>query len=505
MQNRKVLLAILDGFGYSPKNNGNAINLAKTPNIDQLLGEFPHELVNASGESVGLPIGQMGNSEVGHMNMGAGRIVYTGLGLIDNAIATCQYGLNKAFLQAFDYVKKHNSKLHIMGLVSHGGVHSSYNHIVELIKLSSINDIQPIMHIFTDGRDVDPHSFIKDLKDFSKVCEQNKAKIATVSGRFYAMDRDKRWDRVELAYKNILGKNKNKFDDLLKYTNDSYAKGISDEFILPAINSNYAINDISLNDNDAVIFINFRADRARELTHCICHSSYYDFSPKYKLKNIFMVTMTKYEGMNESLVAFDAVDLKNTIGEVIANNNLSQLRIAETEKYAHVTFFFDGGKEINYKNEKKILIPSPKVQTYDLKPEMSANEITNNLLPTIGKYDLTILNFANPDMVGHTGNLLAAIKAVETVDTMIGRIYLECKSKNVTLFIVGDHGNAECMLDDNNNPITKHTTNPVWFIITDKNIRIAKNGKLGNIAPTILEYMGVDIPKEMDQTSLIKK
>ncbi|MBP5256939.1 MAG: 2,3-bisphosphoglycerate-independent phosphoglycerate mutase [Mycoplasma sp.] len=505
MQNKRVLLAILDGFGYSPKNNGNAICLAKTPNIDQLLDEFPCELVSASGESVGLPIGQMGNSEVGHMNMGAGRIVYTGLGLIDNAIKTHQYWSNKAFLQAFDYVRKHNSKLHIMGLVSHGGVHSSYNHIVELIKLSAINNIHPIMHIFSDGRDVDPHSFANDLKDFGKVCEQNKVKIATISGRFYAMDRDKRWDRVELAYENILGKSKNTFSNLFQYVNDSYAKGTSDEFILPAINSNYAIDDISLNDNDAVIFINFRADRARELTHCICCSSYYDFLPEHRINNIFMVTMTKYEGMNESAVAFNQVDLKNTIGEVIANHNLSQLRIAETEKYAHVTFFFDGGKEVNYKNEEKILIPSPKVQTYDLKPEMSANEITDNLLPTIGKYDLTILNFANPDMVGHTGNLLATIKAIETVDTMIGKIYSECKNKNVTLFIIGDHGNAECMLDDDNNIVTKHTTNPVWFIITDKNIKISKDGKLGNIAPTILEYMGIDIPKEMDQPSLIKK
>lgn len=501
--NKKVLLAILDGFGYSKKTKGNAVYLAKKPNIDNLLNLYPHVLINASGRYVGLPDNQMGNSEVGHMNIGAGRIVYTGLGLIDQAIKTHKFESNLAFLKAFDYVKKQHSKLHIMGLVSHGGVHSSYNHIIELIKLAAKNKIEPIIHIFTDGRDVDPHSFINDLKDFEKFCATYNAKITTISGRFYAMDRDKRWDRVELAYENILGKGNNKFKNLAKYVNDSYANEVSDEFIVPAINDNYSTNEIALTNNDAVIFANFRADRARELTHCICHSSYYDFKPKSFVENIYMVTMTKYEGMNESAVAFDQVALNNTLGEVISKNGLSQLRIAETEKYAHVTFFFDGGKEINYKNEKKILINSPKVKTYDLKPEMSANEITNNLLPTIGKYDLTVLNFANPDMVGHTGKIPEVIKAVETVDTMIGKIYKKCQEENITLFITGDHGNAECMLDENNNPVTKHTTNPVWFIITDKNIKLADDGKLSNIAPTILKYMGIKIPAEMDEKPLI--
>lgn len=501
--NKKVLLAILDGFGYSKKTEGNAIYLAKKPNIDHLLNLYPHVLINASGKYVGLPDDQMGNSEVGHMNMGAGRIVYTGLGLIDQAIKTHEFELNLAFHNAFNFVKKQHSKLHIMGLVSHGGVHSSYNHITELIKLAVKNKIQPVIHVFTDGRDVCPHAFINDLKEFDKFCTQYNAKIATISGRFYAMDRDKRWDRVELAFENILGKGNNKFKDLTSYINDSYAKQVSDEFIIPAMNANYKTNEIALADNDAVIFINFRADRARELTHCICHSSYYDFSPKSSINNIYMVTMTKYEGMNESAVAFSQTILQNTLGEVIEKNNLSQLRIAETEKYAHVTFFFDGGKEINYKNEKKILIPSPKVKTYDLKPEMSANEITENLLPTIGKYDLTILNFANPDMVGHTGKIPQVIKAVETVDTMIGKIYKKCQEENVTLFITGDHGNAECMLDENNNPVTKHTTNPVWFTITDENAKLMDGGKLSNIAPTILKYMGLKIPTEMDEKPLI--
>ena len=501
--NKKVLLAILDGFGYSKKTQGNAIYLAKKPNIDDLLNLYPHVLVNASGKYVGLPDEQMGNSEVGHMNIGAGRIVYTGLGLIDQAIKTHKFESNSAFHKAFDFVKKQHSKLHILGLVSHGGVHSSYNHITELIKLAAKNKIEPIIHVFTDGRDVDPHAFINDLKDFDKFCTRYNAKIATISGRFYVMDRDKRWDRIELAYENILGKGNNKFKDLTKYVNDSYAKQVSDEFIVPAMNANYVTNEIALANNDAVIFINFRADRARELTHCICHSSYYDFSPKSSVNNIYMVTMTKYEGMNESAVAFGQTILQNTLGEVIEKNNLSQLRIAETEKYAHVTFFFDGGKEVNYKNEKKILIPSPKVKTYDLKPEMSANEITKNLLPTIGTYDLTVLNFANPDMVGHTGKLPQVIKAVETVDAMIGKIYKKCQEENVTLFITGDHGNAECMLDENNNPVTKHTTNPVWFVITDKNVKLTDGGKLSNIAPTILKYMGVEIPTEMDEKSLI--
>ena len=505
MKNRKVLLVILDGYGYSSTHHGNAIYLAKTPNLDYLMKTYSHELINASSEYVGLPQNQMGNSEVGHLNIGAGRIVYTGLSLIDNAIKTHQFEKNKAFLDAFKHVKTNNSKLHIMGLVSHGGVHSSYLHITELIKLAAKNGLQPIVHIFADGRDVDPHSFVKDLEDFSKVCNQANAKIATISGRYYAMDRDKRWDRVELAYNNIIGKGTNKFTNLVDYVNKSYANNISDEFIVPAINANYKTNEIALSDNDALIFANFRPDRARQMTHLICRSSYYDFTPTVQLKNIYMVTMSKYEGMNPNAIAFLPVELKNILGEVIEYNNLSQLRIAETEKYAHVTFFFDGGKEITFKNEKKILIPSPKVATYDLKPEMSANEIANSLIPTIGKYDLTVLNFANCDMVGHTGNLEAAIKAVETVDTMIGKIYEKCKNEDVTMFIIGDHGNAECMLDENNNPVTKHTTNPVWFILTDSNFRVLKGGKLANIAPSILKYMGLPIPPEMDEKPIIKE
>ena len=505
MKNKKVLLAILDGYGYSSTHHGNAIYLAKTPNLDYLMKTYSHELINASSEYVGLPQNQMGNSEVGHLNIGAGRIVYTGLSLIDNAIKTHQFEKNKAFLDAFKHVKTNNSKLHIMGLVSHGGVHSSYLHITELIKLASKNGLQPIVHIFADGRDVNPYSFVKDLEDFSKVCNQANAKIATISGRYYAMDRDKRWDRVELAYNNIIGKGTNKFTNLVDYVNKSYANNISDEFIVPAINANYKTNEIALSDNDAVIFANFRPDRARQMTHLICRSSYYDFTPTVQLKNIYMVTMSKYEGMNPNAIAFLPVELKNILGEVIEYNNLSQLRIAETEKYAHVTFFFDGGKEITFKNEKKILIPSPKVATYDLKPEMSANEIANSLIPTIGKYDLTVLNFANCDMVGHTGNLEAAIKAVEIVDTMIGKIYEKCKNEDVTMFIIGDHGNAECMLDENNNPVTKHTTNPVWFILTDSNFRVLKGGKLANIAPSILKYMGLPIPPEIDEKPIIKE
>ena len=308
-----------------------------------------------------------------------------------------------------------------------------------------------------------------------------------------------------MAYNNIIGKGTNKFTNLVNYVNKSYANNISDEFIVPAINANYKTNEIALSDNDALIFANFRPDRARQMTHLICRSSYYDFTPTVQLKNIYMVTMSKYEGMNPNAIAFLPVELKNILGEVIEYNNLSQLRIAETEKYAHVTFFFDGGKEITFKNEKKILIPSPKVATYDLKPEMSANKIANSLIPTIGKYDLTILNFANCDMVGHTGNLEAAIKAVEIVDTMIGKIYEKCKNEDVTMFIIGDHGNAECMLDENNNPVTKHTTNPVWFMLTDSNFRVLKGGKLANIAPSILKYMGLPIPSEMDEKPIIKE
>lgn len=500
---KKVILAILDGFGYAKEKHGNAIALANTPHLDALIKQYPHTLIQASGKAVGLPEGQMGNSEVGHLNIGAGRIVYTGLSLIDQAVIDHEFEKNKVFHDAFNHIKKNKSKLHIMGLISHGGVHSDYEHIIALLKVCSENKVQPIVHIFTDGRDVDPHSFIKDAADFINQCNTYGAKIATISGRYYAMDRDQRWERTELAYNNILGYGKTEFHSLVEYVHK--CNNVSDEFIIPAYNADYHKDEIALKDNDAVIFANFRPDRARQLCHLIIGSNYYHHQPSHKLKNIYLVTFTKYEGIDKAHVAFESMKLPNTLGKVIADNGLKQLRIAETEKYAHVTFFFDGGKEIKYPNEQKILVPSPKVATYDLQPEMSAPIITEKLLETIGKYDLTVLNFANGDMVGHTGNLEATIKAVETVDDCIGEIYDKARENNVTLFITADHGNADCMLTKDNRPVTKHTTNPVMLIVTDENYQLKDGGKLSNLAPTILNYMGIAIPSEMNQPSLLQK
>ena len=505
MENRKVILMILDGLGYSENRHGNAVCMAKTPNLDMLYSKYPHSLIEASSKAVGLPEGQMGNSEVGHLNIGAGRIVYTGLSLINNAIETKEFFNNKAFLDVMNYVKNKKTKLHLMGLVSHGGVHASYEHIIALLKMCYDNKVEPIVHVFTDGRDVDPKAFLKDLEDFELQCKKYNAKIATISGRYYAMDRDKRWDRTELAYDNIIGLGKTSFTNLKDYVQQSYDRGVTDEFIIPAYNANYDVNDIKLEDNDGVIFMNFRPDRARQLVHFIFGSDYYDVKPKHQLKGIYMVIMAQYEGIKPTAVAFPPVNLVNVLGAVIEQNNLSQLRIAETEKYAHVTFFFDGGKEINYKNEQKILVNSPKVATYDLKTEMSANEITEKLLPCIGKFDLIVVNYANCDMVGHTGKLDATIKAVETVDMQVGKIYEQCQKEHVTMFITADHGNAEEMLTDDNKPVTKHTTNKVVFTVTDENCKILDGGKLANLAPSILTYMGVKIPKEMNEKNIVCK
>ena len=499
----KILLTILDGFGYSKNKHGNAIALAKTPNIDYLIKNYPHTLIKTSGKYVGLPVGQMGNSEVGHLNLGAGRIVYTGLSLINKAITNHEFEKNLAFLKAFSYAKKNKSKLHIIGLVSHGGVHSSYEHIIALLKMCYKNKISPILHVITDGRDVKPTTFIHDCNNFLDECKKYNAKIATISGRYYTMDRDQRWDRIKLAYDTFIGKTTSTFTNLKSYINNSYKNRIFDEFFVPAINGNYNKKDITLTNNDAVIIANFRPDRVRQICHYIYGSNIYNINVENKLKNIFLVTLSKYEGIEPNAIAFPPVKLKNVLGEVLNNNNLSQLRIAETEKYAHVTFFFDGGREINYKKEQKILIPSPKIKTYDLKPEMSANEITKKLLPNIGKFDVIILNYANCDMVGHTGNLQATIKAVEAVDKQIGILYNQCLKNNVTMVILADHGNAELMLDDDNNPITNHTTNPVRMIVTDKNTKILPNGKLANIAPSILKYMNIKIPKEMTEKPII--
>ncbi|UTS70994.1 2,3-bisphosphoglycerate-independent phosphoglycerate mutase [Mycoplasma bradburyae] len=501
---KKALLMILDGYGISSNTHGNAVKNAKTPHLDSLINDNPTVMLGASGEDVGLPANQIGNSEVGHLNIGAGRIIYTGLSLINNEIKTKKFYENSALLNAIDHAKKNNSKLHILGLVSPGGVHAHINHIYAIMELAHKNNVPAVLHVFGDGRDVPPTSLESYLDELIQKTRATNTKIGTVAGRFYAMDRDQRWDRIELAYDNLLSNSGKAYDCIREYVKQSYDENITDEFIVPGYNQNYKKEDITIQDNDAVCFANFRPDRARQLSHYIYGSDYYDQNPKLRRKNLYFVTMMQYEGINPSAICYPPKIEKNTLGEVLANANKKQLRIAETEKYAHVTFFFDGGVEIDYKNEDKVLVPSRKdVKTYDLAPEMSAKAIVDELLKVYLNYDVTILNFANPDMVGHTGNYEATIKGLEALDEQIGRLLEDAKKNNVTIFFTADHGNAEEMIDENNQKVTKHTTNVVPFSVTDKSVKFIKPGILANVAPTILKYIGVEIPKEMDQEPLI--
>lgn len=504
MKKRPVILTILDGYGIGKEDEKNAIYVANTPNIDKLMNEFPHAELQASGEYVGLPEGQIGNSEVGHLTIGAGRIIYTGLSRINKSIVDDDLKNNKALIDAIESSKKKNSKLHIIGLTSPGGVHSHEKHIFELIKISSNLGANVVVHSITDGRDVPPKSCLESIQKLQEICNETNSKLATISGRFYAMDRDKRWERVELEYNNILGKNENRFNNVIDYINSEYSKDILDEFIEPACVED--IEKYKLEDNDTVLFANFRPDRARELSHLIFGSDYYDYTPVNGRKsNIHFSIMMSYEGIKPTSILFPPEDIKNTLGEIISNHNLKQLRIAETEKYAHVTFFMDGGVEINYPNEEKVLIDSPKVENYKDTPKMSATKITNELLKRINDFDLVILNFANPDMIGHTGDFKATREAIEYIDEIIGVIYTEVNRINGVMFITADHGNAEKMLDDNGNIVTSHTTNIVPLIITDSNVSINEKGSLSDIAPTILEYMDLPIPDEMTGKSLINK
>lgn len=496
------MLLILDGIGYNKETHGNAVALAKAPMLNTLLKEYPHSLLQSSGLAVGLPQGQMGNSEVGHLNIGAGRVVFTGLSLINKDIKEGNYFKNKAFLVAKDHVIKNDSKLHIIALISNGGVHSSFEHIMGLVDFAIMNKIPTVLHCISDGRDVDPHSFAEDIEIITKkIAKEKNIKLGMIAGRYYAMDRDQRWDRIEIAFKSLVGKGFDFYHDPIKYVNSEYKSNNTDEFIKPAMNDRFDINELKLSDNDAVIFGNFRPDRAREMSHMIFGSNYYDYKPSTVLKNIFLVTLMKYEGIEPSMIAYPPIILENVLGKVLEDNNISQLRIAETEKYAHVTFFFDGGEEINYKNEKKILVPSPKVATYDLQPEMSADILTEKILENMDNFEVIIVNYANGDMVGHTGFLDKTIQAVECVDKNLRKIFDQAQKTNTTLFITADHGNADVMLDEKNNPVTKHSMSPVFFISTDRKLNL-KDGSLGNIAPTILKYIGIEIPKEMTEKPL---
>ncbi len=497
-----IMLMILDGFGISNYKEGNAIRLANTPNIDYLFNTYPNSKIDASGKAVGLPEGQMGNSEVGHTNIGAGRIVYQELTRITKTIEDGEINNIKELNDAIDNCIKNNSNLHIMGLVSDGGVHSHIDHLFGLLDFCKYKNFDRVfIHAFTDGRDTSPTSGIAYISEVeNKIKKIGIGKIVSISGRFYAMDRDKRWNRIEKAYDAIVNAKGNNYNSAEELINESYKNEVTDEFIVPAL----VDNGKEINNNDSVIFFNFRPDRARQLTRTITDKEFNEFERKGI--DIYFVCMTPYDDTLKNVhIAFKKEELKNTFGEYISNLGYTQLRIAETEKYAHVTFFFNGGNEEPYKNEDRILVPSPKVETYDLKPEMSANIVRDKVLDAIDsdKYNAIILNFANTDMVGHTGKIDAAIKAVETVDTAIGMIYKKVLEHNGILLITADHGNAEKMVD-NGKPFTAHTTNLVPLIITKEEIGL-DDGRLCDITPTMLDLMNLDKPEEMTGVSLIRK
>ncbi len=498
---KPVLLCICDGIGIRNEQHGNAFLQANKPNFNFLFAKYPHCLLEASGTEVGLPDGQMGNSEVGHMNIGAGRVVYQPLELINEAIRTKAFFQNEEIQKVIRHTKKEQSKLHLIGLLSDGGVHSHIDHLLALLELCKQENVFPYLHLFTDGRDVSPKSALTYLQKVQdKLEEIGLGTIATIGGRYYGMDRDNNYDRLEKAYQAMVNHVGHYADSMESYIQDRYEKGITDEFLEPVILDESG----NIEENDGIIAFNFRKDRLREILTALTNPDFKEMKVA-RFHNLKVVTMLP---VVESVIAphaFNDPTLTNILGEYVAKQGKKQLRIAETEKYAHVTFFFDGGKEIDYKGEKKILIPSPKVATYDLLPEMSAKEITDTLLEELNyDYDLIILNFANGDMVGHTGNLEAAIKAVETVDTCLGKLYQKIRESNGVMIVTADHGNCEWMLDEENHIITSHSTNKVPFLITKEGLNL-QNGKLADIAPTVLSLMELEVPKEMTGTNLIKE
>ncbi len=510
MSKKPVVLMILDGYGLNKKEEANAVFEAKTPVMDKLMAECPFVEGNASGLAVGLPDGQMGNSEVGHLNMGAGRIVYQELTRITKSIADGDFFENEEFLKAVENCKKNNSALHMYGLVSDGGVHSHNTHIYGLLELAKRNGLENVfVHCFLDGRDTPPASgkdFVAELE--AKMAEIGVGKVASVMGRYYAMDRDNRWDRVELAYRALTLGEGNTNESATAAIQASYDDGKTDEFVMPTV---VVENDAPvglISDNDSIIFFNFRPDRAREITRAFCDDEFAGFA-REKKQGLVYVCFTDYdETITGKLVAFKKQSITNTFGEFLAANGKTQARIAETEKYAHVTFFFNGGIEEPNEGEDRILVKSPKVATYDLQPEMSAPQVCDKLVEAIesDKYDVIIINFANPDMVGHTGVEAAAIAAVEAVDECVGRAVEAVKKMDGAMFICADHGNAEQLLDyETGAPFTAHTTNPVPFILVNagEEFGLREGGCLADIAPTLIEIMGLEQPKEMTGKSLL--
>ncbi len=506
---RRVLLIILDGWGHSKNREGNAILQAATPNMDSYSSNYPRILIEASGEAVGLPEGQMGNSEVGHLNMGAGRIVYQDLSLIGKAIESEEFNSNPAFKKVFDYVKKRQSSLHLVGLVSDGGVHSHYNHLLALLELAEKEKVgRSYIHAILDGRDTAPRSaepFLERLDERSR--SYNNGLIATVSGRYYAMDRDKRWERTKKAYQAYISGQGLKADNPLEALHKAYNRNESDEFVLPTIITGADNNPRAvIGSEDGVIIFNFRPDRIRQLFCSITDKKFIDFDRGIAPPRPFVVTMTEYSRNQVAPVAFPQDDLVNTLGEVYSARGLSQARIAETEKYAHVTYFFNGGKEEAFPGEDRVLVPSPRVATYDLKPEMSACEVATRAVDIIkeDKHSLVVVNFANPDMVAHTGDFEAAKIAIETVDKCVGKIVDMALSSDWSIVITSDHGNAEKMLSKEGNVVTAHSSYKVPFVLVDQNVKkIRSSGKLADIAPTILEIAGLTIPAEMTGKSLL--
>ena len=512
MNKQNTILLIIDGYGLSKETHGNAIKAANTPNLDKLFRDYPWAEGLASGLDVGLPDGQMGNSEVGHTNIGAGRIVYQDLTRITKSIKDGDFFENSALLAAIDNCKKHNSALHLWGLTSDGGVHSHTDHLFALLDLAKRHDLERVyVHCIFDGRDTGPKSgvtYLAQLQD--KLAQVGNAKIATLHGRYYFMDRDNRWERVEKTYKALVEGKGEVAECPMTYLQKSYDNDVTDEFVIPCVIMENGAPITTVSENDSVIFYNFRPDRARAITRGFVDPAFDGFTRAKGFFPLHYVCFTEYDkSMPNVTVAFPPQSLKNTLGEYISELGMKQLRIAETEKYAHVTFFFNGGVEAAYDGEDRALIPSPKVDTYDLAPEMSAKEVTDELIERVKSkaYDLIIANYANPDMVGHTGDFEAAVRSVEFVDSCIGRLMEAILESDSSMLLCADHGNPDKMLDDNGEPFTAHTTNPVPIVIINypsaKGAR--QGGKLCDIAPTILEMMGLDVPKEMTGQSLLVK
>ena len=505
MKESRVLLMILDGWGKSKNPKTSAIDNADTQFIDSLYEKYPNANLKTDGIEVGLPDGQMGNSEVGHLNLGAGRIVYQELSRINMSIEDGSFKSKKVLTDAFEYAERTKKNVHLMGLISSGGVHSHYDHLYELINISEIYNSKVFIHGFTDGRDVDPKSSINDLKNLEKFTQDKNCELASIIGRYYSMDRDNRWERTKLAYDLICkgkGKKVSSFVDEIK---SSYNNNCTDEFLMPMIKTDSNNNPIGVvSEGDVIIYFNFRTDRGRQLTRVMTQSDFNEFETNNE--KYHFVTMTNYDSSFKGInVVFQNKDLRNTLGEVLEKNNKTQLRIAETEKYPHVTFFFSGGREKPFNFERRILKDSPKVATYDMKPEMSAYEITEELILEIENKtnDFICLNYANGDMVGHTGSFEAAVKACETIDKCVKKVITSCIKSDYTVLLISDHGNCDMMLNEDGSPNTAHTKNLVPLILINSEYKSISDGILADIAPTILKIMNIEIPSEMTQNPLV--